>query len=87
MGNCGNGHLVGCISVASFAIPEKYTYGENFDLGTERAKLQLRLEGFNIFNTPSFSNPAAVFGTATFGSITSTLFPNRQIQLTGKIIF
>ncbi|HLJ14260.1 MAG TPA: TonB-dependent receptor [Bryobacteraceae bacterium] len=60
---------------------------KNFTLGTERAKLQLRLEGFNIFNTPSFSNPAAVFGTATFGSITSTLIPNRQIQLATKIIF
>jgi hypothetical protein len=105
--NCGNGHLVGCISAASFAIPAKYTYGnagrnilkgpgfvstdlslfKNFELGTERAKLQLRLEGFNIFNTPSFANPAAVFGTATFGSMTSTLFPNRQIQLAGKIMF
>jgi hypothetical protein len=60
---------------------------KNFDLATEKAKLQLRLEGFNIFNTPSFSNPAGVFGTATFGSITSTLFPNRQIQLAAKIIF
>jgi hypothetical protein len=105
--NCGNGHLVGCISAASFAIPAKYTYGnsgrntlngpglvstdlslfKDFKLAKERARLQLRLEAFNIFNTPSFANPAAVFGTAVFGSITSTLFPNRQVQLAAKIIF
>ena len=60
---------------------------KNFPLGTERVKLQLRVEAFNVFNTPSFSNPSATFGTATFGSIDSTLIPNRQVQVAAKIIF
>ncbi len=60
---------------------------KSFPLGTERAKLQFRLEAFNVFNTPSFSNPSATFGTATFGSIGSTLLPNRQVQVAGKIVF
>jgi hypothetical protein len=60
---------------------------KNFPLAGEHARVQLRLEGFNIFNTPTFGNPAATFGTATFGSIGSTLIPNRQIQLAGKVMF
>jgi hypothetical protein len=60
---------------------------KNFPLHTERARLQLRLEAFNAFNTPSFSNPGATFGTSTFGSIDSTLIPNRQVQIAAKIIF
>lgn len=60
---------------------------KNFPLGTERARLQLRGEAFNVFNTPSFNNPSSTFGTTTFGSIGSTLMPNRQIQLAAKIIF
>jgi len=60
---------------------------KNLPLGTERARLQLRFEFFNIFNTPSFTNPTAVFGTATFGNINSTLIPNRQFQVAAKVIF
>lgn len=60
---------------------------KNFPLHTERAKLQLRLEAFNVSNTPSFNNPASTFGTATFGSIDSTLIPNRQVQVAAKILF
>jgi hypothetical protein len=60
---------------------------KTFPLVTERAKLQLRLEAFNAFNTPWFNNPAATFGTSTFGSIDSTLIPNRQVQVAGKITF
>jgi hypothetical protein len=54
---------------------------------TERVKLQLRGEAFNVFNTPSFSNPNSTFGTATFGSVGSTFMPNRQVQVAAKIIF
>jgi hypothetical protein len=60
---------------------------KNLPLARESAKVQLRVEAFNVFNTPSFSNPAAVFGTSTFGTITSTLIPNRQVQVAAKIIF
>ena len=60
---------------------------KNLPLATEKARLQLRFEFFNIFNTPSFTNPTAVLGTATFGNIKSTLIPNRQFQVAAKILF
>ena len=51
-------------------------------------RLQLRAEVFNVFNRPSFANPNAAFGTAGFGSITST--GNniaRQVQFAAKVLF
>jgi hypothetical protein len=53
----------------------------------ERAKLQIRSEFFNIFNTPYFANPNAVLGTSAFGTISSTLNNNRQIQFALKLTF
>ena len=51
-------------------------------------KLQLRAEVFNITNIPSFATPNANFGTAGFGSITSTgnAIP-RQMQFAAKVLF
>jgi len=51
-------------------------------------RLQLRAEIFNVFNTPSFANPAAALGNAGFGSITSTgnNIP-RQMQFAAKLLF
>ena len=51
-------------------------------------RLQLRVEIFNLFNTPSFANPNAALGTAGFGSITSTgnNIP-RQMQFAAKLLF
>ena len=45
---------------------------------TERVNLQLRADGFNIFNTSNFANPSGVLGTnyltsPTFGRATRTL--------------
>lgn len=53
----------------------------------EKARFELRLEAFNATNSPEFSNPNAVFGTAAFGSITSTTIDNRDVQLGGRIIW
>ena len=52
------------------------------------AKLQLRLESYNITNTPSFANPAAALGAPGFGSITSigNSIP-RQMQFAVKLLF
>ena len=50
-----------------------------------RLNFQFRVEAFNILNSPQFSNPNAVFGTASFGSITSTSIDNREIQLAGRL--
>ncbi len=63
---------------------------KNFHL-TERARLQLRLEVFDIFNHANFGPPGNVVGTPAFGRLTSTRFPtgesgsSRQIQFAMKI--
>jgi hypothetical protein len=55
-------------------------------VGTQR--LQLRLEAFNVTNTPSFAVPDGALGSATFGRITSTAnnVP-RQFQIAAKYLF
>ncbi len=40
---------------------------------TEWLRVQFRAEFFNVFNHPSFAEPAGAFGTATFGSAQSML--------------
>ncbi len=59
---------------------------KNFQIH-ERARLEIRFEAFNVTNSPEFSNPNATFGTAAFGSITSTSIDNREIQLGAKFVF
>ena len=58
---------------------------KEFDL-TEKAKLQTRLEGFNVTNTPHFANPDGVMTDGTFGQITRA-GQMRILQLAAKIIF
>ena len=60
---------------------------------TERVNLQFRADAFDIFNHPNFGNPNQTVGSPSFGSITSTRFPNgdfgsaRQLQLGLKLQF
>ena len=55
-------------------------------VGTRR--LQLRLEVFNVTNTPSFGVPDGALGSATFGRITSTANNvARQFQFAAKFLF
>ena len=54
---------------------------------TERVKLQIRGEGFNILNRANFALPNITLGAAASGSISSTITTSRQIQLVGKIEF
>ena len=50
--------------------------------------LELRVEGFNIFNTPQYSQPNNVVGDPNFGRITGTrLNTERQVQLAARYIF
>jgi hypothetical protein len=35
--------------------------------------LELRLEAFNVTNSPHFMNPNGEYGSATFGQVTATL--------------
>jgi hypothetical protein len=60
----------------------------------ERFALQLKLDAFDLFNHPSFSNPGTTAQAgATFGVITATRFPvgdlgsSRQLQLSAKVTF
>jgi outer membrane receptor protein involved in Fe transport len=53
----------------------------------ESHRLMFRSEFFNAFNTPQFANPGSSLGTGTFGRITSTALPNRQIQFALKYMF
>jgi len=59
---------------------------KNFSI-SERLRFQFRVEAFNLWNSSEFSNPAAVFGTASFGNITSTSIDNREIQFAGRLIW
>jgi hypothetical protein len=54
-------------------------------VGGARA-IELRLEVFNLLDTANFGAPAAQFGPASFGTITTALDP-RVVQLAGKFWF
>jgi hypothetical protein len=54
-------------------------------VGGTRA-VELRAEVFNLLNTENYGPPAATFGAANFGSITSALDP-RVVQLAVKWLF
>jgi hypothetical protein len=54
---------------------------------SESQQILFRSEFFNTFNSPQFSNAGATLGSGTFGVITSTEVPNRQIQFALKYLF
>lgn len=56
---------------------------------TERYRVEVRLDFFDTFNHPNFADPNTTFGSAAFGSITSTVGygGNRFGQLSAKVIF
>ena len=53
----------------------------------EGSSLQFRADFFNALNHPQFSNPNAVFGSSSFGVISSTSVNPRVGQLAVKLIF
>jgi hypothetical protein len=58
--------------------------------GARSAKLQVRLEAFNIGNWVNLNNPSSSVTSATFGGVTSTRGGTggpRVIQIGGKYIF
>jgi hypothetical protein len=58
---------------------------KNFDFA-EHHRIQVRIEGFNIWNQPRFGQPSGTIGTPAFGQITSAE-DGRIIQLGIKYIF
>ena len=59
--------------------------GKTFRL-TERAKIEVRAEAFNVSNTPPLNDPNGSFGSAAFGSITSAGNP-RAFEFVVKFRF
>lgn len=53
---------------------------------TERVSAQIRIESFNLTNTPPLGAPNAELGTGSFGTITTAGNP-RQIQFGAKLLF
>jgi hypothetical protein len=79
--------------------PRRFFYGpgiENFDMALQKEiafregrQLQLRVEGFNVFNHAQFFGAASVNGnisSAGFGQIVNAM-PPRQVQLAAKFSF
>jgi hypothetical protein len=54
---------------------------------TDRTSLELRIEAYNITNTPSFRNPESDLSSGEFGEITETRGGPRVIQLGAKFRF
>jgi len=52
-----------------------------------RAELELRIEAFNLLNTPHFGLPVAAVDDRRFGSISTTQGENRTLQLGVKLYF
>jgi hypothetical protein len=53
----------------------------------ERCRLQLRIEAFNLTNTPSFSAPGTNVDLASGGVVTSTVSTARNVQFALKLNF
>jgi len=54
---------------------------------SERYKMQLRGEVFNVANHPNFASPNPYVNTPSAGSISSTTTTSRQIQIGAKLTF
>ena len=60
---------------------------KQFPIVTERVKLDLRAEAFNVLNHTNWQTPDSNISDGTsFGTIT-TAFPSRQLQFAAKVLF
>jgi hypothetical protein len=93
LGNLGRGALIGPdLKTIDLALVKRIGWTALGPAG----RLELRIEGFNIFNRANFGVPSllAFAGTAdneaplpTFGRIRSTVTSARQVQLGARVVF
>lgn len=60
---------------------------KGFTLANSQARLELRLEAFNVLNRTNFSTPNGNRSSTSFGAISSLATPPRQLQLGVKVDF
>jgi hypothetical protein len=58
-----------------------------FSLKDKKITAQLRIECFNLFNTPQFNGPNTSVTSAAFGQVTSQYNDPRDLQFALKILF
>jgi len=61
------------------------SFGKSFQL-IENARLEIRMDSFNVLNHPNFNGPNSAIGNATVGTITGANGA-RSIQLGGRLTF
>jgi hypothetical protein len=93
IGSDGIGTAFGDSGVGIVRGPDQ----NNFDLAlikntkvgwpSENLNLEFRVEMFNAFNHPQFSNPDNSFSDSSFGQISSTSVNPRIVQLALKLNF
>jgi len=84
-------------TIGDLVVPRNYLHGpslKRLDMSLFKdvplqgtARLQLRMEVYNVTNTASFGNPNGQLGNAAFGTITNTLGTPRQMQFAVKLLF
>jgi hypothetical protein len=80
-GNSGIGHVRGPgLNNWDFSVFKGFRVDE-------KRHAEFRAEFFNLPNQAHFSNPNTTFGTSSFGRISSTALPPREIQLGLKFLF
>jgi hypothetical protein len=80
-GNVGRNTLVG---PGIFRVDASII--RNFRM-TSSKSLQFRLEAFNVLNNPIWGDPSTTLNSSTYGQITSTRTPMREVQLGLKFVF
>ncbi len=65
---------------ADVALMKRFRY-------KERISAQFRAEAFNLFNTPQFGRADTNLASGSFGSVSSTINPPRNLQLALKLEF
>jgi hypothetical protein len=88
-GSMGYGNVGQSIVNGPGQFNTDFSFGKTTRVGgiREDSNLAFRVEFYNAFNHPQFSNPGTTFGTANFGVITQTSVAPRLIQFGVKYLF